>query len=161
MKNILTFDIEDWYHPNLAHPDALKNMVLEDRVVNSTLRIINMLEETDNKATFFIVGDVVEKFPDLVMEIQQRGHEIGSHGFRHNLVYDYTESQFETDIAASIAAFQNVTDVNLLVLILLGEFGLDIQMGYGAHFQMQKLQLGGNHHEYVDFLPSSLKKLGR
>jgi polysaccharide deacetylase family protein (PEP-CTERM system associated) len=114
MKNILTFDIEDWYHPNLAHPEALQGLDLEDRVVESTSRIINMLDDTNNKATFFIVGDVVEKFPELVAKIYRHGHEVASHGFRHNLVYDYTKSQFETDIHNYVQAFKKAVDADLL-----------------------------------------------
>ena len=44
---------------------------------------------------------------------------------------------------------------------MMGMFGLDLQMGYGAHFQFQELLMGGNEHKYVDFLPSALKKIGR
>lgn len=109
MKNILTFDIEDWYHPNLADKDLLSSLPQEDRVEAPTLRIINMLEDTNNKATFFVVGDVAEKFPHLVQKIVDSGHEVSSHGYRHNLVYDYTRVQFDTDIGKSVELLSSIT----------------------------------------------------
>jgi len=114
MKNILTFDIEDWYHPNLTNPEALAKLTIKDRVVEPTLKILNMLDDTRNRATFFVVGDVAEKFPDLVKEIVIRGHEVASHGFRHNLVYDYTKTQFETDIENSLTVLESAAGRKIL-----------------------------------------------
>lgn len=114
MKNILTFDIEDWYHPNLADKHLLSGLTLTDRVEAPTLKILDMLAEADSTATFFVVGDVAEKFPDLVREIIRRGHEVGSHGYRHNLVYDYTKAQFETDLKASFDLLSNIIGDDVL-----------------------------------------------
>lgn len=114
MKNILTFDIEDWYHPNLANKEALAKLPAQDRVVEPTLHILNMLEETENKATFFVVGDVARKFPELLQEMLVRGHEVASHGFEHNLVYNYTKIQFETDIAQSLEAIEKAVGTAVL-----------------------------------------------
>ncbi|MFQ5649772.1 MAG: polysaccharide deacetylase family protein [bacterium] len=114
MKNILTFDIEDWYHPNLADKELLNDLPLEDRVEAPTLRILNMLDETNNKATFFVVGDVVEKFPNLVAEMVRRGHEVGSHGHRHNLVYQVTKAQFETDLTQALKTLEKITNRRVL-----------------------------------------------
>ncbi|MCG8604722.1 polysaccharide deacetylase family protein [bacterium] len=112
-KHLLTFDIEDWYHPTLAHRDGHLKGELEDRVVEPTLRIISLLHKTNNKATFFVLGQVAEKFPDLIREMVQHGHEVGSHGYAHNLVYDYTKYQFETDIARSIEVLQKAADITV------------------------------------------------
>ncbi len=114
MKNILTFDIEDWYHPNLADKQLLQGITLEDRVVEPTLRILNMLDETRNTATFFVVGDVAEKFPELVREMAARGHEVGSHGYRHNLVYDYDKSQFKSDLRQALEALNRAVDSEVI-----------------------------------------------
>ncbi|MFQ5638046.1 MAG: polysaccharide deacetylase family protein [bacterium] len=109
MINLLTFDIEDWYHPNLAVLDDSETAELESRVVEPTLRIINMLDQTKNKATFFVLGQVAEKFPELLHEITHHGHEVASHGYRHNLVYSYTKFQFETDLRRSVELLEGVT----------------------------------------------------
>lgn len=107
--NILSFDIEDWYHPNLAQEELLRHLTLEDRVEAPTLRILNMLDDSENRATFFVLGEVASRFPDLVKEIQLRGHEVASHGFEHNLVYDYTKDQFETDLGRAVEILHNLT----------------------------------------------------
>ena len=112
--NLLTFDIEDWYHPTLAYKDFLDREKIEHRVVEPTLRIINMLEETNNKATFFVLGEVAAKFPELVQEIVRTGHEVASHGYSHNLVYSYTKYQFETDIRRSLEVLETATNKKVL-----------------------------------------------
>lgn len=114
MKNILTFDVEDWYHPNLADLEKLQDRKIEDRVLEPTLRILNMLDETQNRATFFVLGEVAEKFPELVKEIAYRGHEVASHGYCHNLVYNYTKSHFETDINQAIELLQTIINRKIL-----------------------------------------------
>ncbi|MFQ5601723.1 MAG: XrtA system polysaccharide deacetylase [bacterium] len=110
MINLLTFDIEDWYHPTLAYGDSLDTKNIEPRVVEPTLRILNMLEQTKNRATFFVLGEVAEKFPDLVKAMIDQGHEVASHGFCHDLVYDYTKYQFETDIKKSVEVLEGITN---------------------------------------------------
>jgi len=110
----MTFDIEDWYHPNLTEPELLKKIEIQARVKEPTLRILNMLDETDNKATFFVLGDVAEQFPELVEEMVKRGHEIASHGFRHNLVYNCTRDQYETDLGRSVELLEGITGRKVL-----------------------------------------------
>ncbi|NIT72231.1 DUF3473 domain-containing protein [candidate division KSB1 bacterium] len=112
--NLLTFDIEDWYHPNLAEIGSAKDIEPEDRVVEPTLRIIKMLERTNNKATFFVLGEVAEKFPELVQEMIRKGHEVASHGYRHNLVYNYTKYQFETDIEQSVEILEKAINQKVI-----------------------------------------------
>lgn len=114
MKNILTFDVEDWYHPNLADLEKLPGVKIENRVLEPTFKILNMLDATGNKATFFVLGEVAEKFPELLREIVQRGHEVASHGYRHNLVYNCTKSQFETDLETAVSLLQKVTKQKVL-----------------------------------------------
>ena len=114
LDNILSFDIEDWYHPNLAEKELLGGLTLEDRVEQPTFRILNMLDATDNRATFFVLGEVAERFPGLVLEIKTRGHEVASHGYKHNLVYDYTRDQFETDITKGLEILERVTEQKIL-----------------------------------------------
>jgi len=114
INNMLSFDIEDWYHPNLAKTDCLRDITKEDRVKEPTLRILNLLDETKNSATFFILGEVAQRFPALVTEIANRGHEVASHGFCHNLVYNYTKDQFETDINKALKTLTDITGQEIL-----------------------------------------------
>ena len=70
MNNILTFDLEDWYHGNFLDNDDNQAGYV-DRVTEPKLRIMNILKQTSNKATFFVLGCVAEKHPELVAKIQQ------------------------------------------------------------------------------------------
>ncbi|HEX9654872.1 MAG TPA: polysaccharide deacetylase family protein, partial [bacterium] len=81
MKNIMTFDIEEWYHSNLDGNDPRLWDRYESRVVDPTLRLVQHLNETGNSATFFILGKVAERFPEMVKAIQENGHEIASHSY--------------------------------------------------------------------------------
>lgn len=114
MINLLTFDIEDWYHPSLATINASQKVKLENRVVEPTLRIINMLEKSNNRATFFVLGEVAEAFPELLEEMINHGHEVASHGYHHDLVYNYTKYQFETDIKRSVEVLENIVNERIL-----------------------------------------------
>ena len=91
----ITVDIEDWYHiPSVTgSPFSVYKDVEEfferwngrryDYLTDPTRRVLNMLDEFDIKATFFVVADVVEHYPGLVESIAERGHEIGCHGLHH------------------------------------------------------------------------------
>ena len=90
----ITVDIEDWYHiPSVTgSPFSVYKDVNEffkgwtgryDYLTEPTKRVLDMLDEFDIKATFFVVADVVEHYPGLVESIVDRGHEIGCHGLHH------------------------------------------------------------------------------
>ena len=69
----------------------------ESRVGGNVDRILDILEERKVQATFFVLGWVGEKNPDVVRRIVRRGHEIGCHGYRHSLVYDMEQDAFRED----------------------------------------------------------------
>jgi len=101
MKNILTFDVEDWYHPHLIPRDTRKQVRLQSRVVEPTLRILRMLADSGNQATFFVLGCIAEAFPDLVRRIQKEGHEVASHGYGHHIVHTQNRHEFIADLQKS------------------------------------------------------------
>ncbi|MCP3981352.1 MAG: DUF3473 domain-containing protein [bacterium] len=67
------------------------------RVEANTDRILDLLDEYDVKGTFFILGWVGERRPQLVRRIAERGHEIGSHGYSHRLIYTQTPDEFRDE----------------------------------------------------------------
>lgn len=100
MYNILTIDLEDWYQGiEIASCQWSK---YEDRVERSTQLLLGMLDDGGMKATFFILGYIAEKFPRLVREIAGLGHEIGTHGYGHELVYKLNPTLFASDLRWSI-----------------------------------------------------------
>jgi polysaccharide deacetylase family protein (PEP-CTERM system associated) len=81
----------------------------EDRVVQSTEKILNMLDETNTTATFFVVGYVAEHHPELIEDIKDRGHEIGTHGYSHTPIKKQTPSEFEDDLLKSVRILEGIT----------------------------------------------------
>lgn len=103
--NILTIDVEDYYQGT-----EIKNWgSYEDRVVQNTHKILNILCETNTKATFFVLGYVAEHFPGLVEEIKDEKHEIATHGYSHIPITNQTPAEFEEDLLKSIRILENIT----------------------------------------------------
>jgi len=85
--NILTIDFESWTYGD--HP-LLKNLASDERkqldnnyLYNSTFRLLDILDEYNTKATFFIIAEGFDWYPECVNEIKDRGHEIGYHSHDH------------------------------------------------------------------------------
>lgn len=82
MKSTFSVDVEDGI--SIAMRDAFsKESPQTDRVVHLTEKILRLLNQHDVKATFFVLGVVAEKFPNLVKKISNEGHEVGVHGYNH------------------------------------------------------------------------------
>jgi polysaccharide deacetylase family protein (PEP-CTERM system associated) len=103
--NALTIDVEEWFHvcgvPALAPP---RWEGLESRVELTTRLVLDLLDETGARATFFVVGWVAERCPRLVEAIAAAGHQIGSHGHLHQRAYDLGPAGFRADLRASVTA---------------------------------------------------------
>jgi polysaccharide deacetylase family protein (PEP-CTERM system associated) len=101
---ILTVDLEDWFHI-CGVADYLPRGQwdrLESRVLENTLTLLDLLDRHKARATFFVLGWVAERNPDLVREIARRGHEIASHGYFHQRVYTLPADAFQRDLLKSL-----------------------------------------------------------
>ena len=78
--NILSFDIEEWYLEKTYFGDHKERYAEYDRYLNG---ILDVLDERGFKGTFFCVGGMGESFPEVIRRIEERGHEIGCHSYRH------------------------------------------------------------------------------
>lgn len=108
---ILSFDIEEWFHL-LDHKATAKEedwAKYDYRIHENSDRILSWLEETKQKATFFCLGWIADKFPEIIRDINQQGHEIGSHTHLHQLIYNQTQQEFEEDVKRSIDVLQQVS----------------------------------------------------
>ena len=105
MTNVLTVDVEDWY----MDTDISTWELYEDRIVESTNKIIKLLNESDTKATFFILGYVAEHFPELVERIRDEDHEVATHGYSHTPITQQTPSEFEEDLLKSVGVLEKIT----------------------------------------------------
>ncbi len=108
MKNILTFDIEDWQHanyPDMKIPESTKEHSLE----NNVFTILDLCKKYNARGTFFILTSEAEKNPGIAEKILKGGHEIGSHGYSHELVYKMDKESFKEDLRKSIEILKNLT----------------------------------------------------
>ena len=108
--HILSFDIEEWFH--LLEHDAVrqeKSWSSFDRKLPRMLgRILDMLEESGAKATFFCLGWVAREYPGLIRDIDRGGHEIGSHSDVHTLIFEQSPEQFRDELRRSKDSLEQV-----------------------------------------------------
>lgn len=95
--NVLTIDVEDWFHvcgfePRTEVPRSRR------QVLGNVERILALLDEYGVKATFFVLGSVAEQEPSLVPRLVAAGHEIASHGYSHTLVPQLDQAAFRDEI---------------------------------------------------------------
>jgi len=108
--NILTFDVEEWFH--LLDFDATRTEdewgKYEVRIYENVDRILDVLERTNTKATFFIIGWVAKTYPDVVKKIAAK-YQIGSHTMNHQLVWQQSQQEFRDDVESSVKLLQDIT----------------------------------------------------
>lgn len=107
MLNALSFDVEDWYHSIGSIPFEEWDRY-EDRLALNLNKILPVLEEYSIKATFFILGYVAKKTPELVKMIHKLGHEIAVHGYNHKLLYQQTPDEFREDLRKAVGVIEEL-----------------------------------------------------
>jgi polysaccharide deacetylase family protein (PEP-CTERM system associated) len=111
MRHALTVDVEDYFHVS-AFADTIKPAqwnTLSPRVEANTRKLLELFARRDTRATFFVLGWVAERFPGLVRDIVARGHEVASHGYSHQLVYQQSPEAFRSETAKSKALLEDIT----------------------------------------------------
>jgi polysaccharide deacetylase family protein (PEP-CTERM system associated) len=109
--NALTVDVEDYFHvaalaPNI-HRDSWTSR--ESRVVGNTQKLLSIFEQFDIRGTFFVLGWVAERYPQLVRDIASRGHEIACHGYSHRLVYEQSPEEFHEETLRAKNLLEDIT----------------------------------------------------
>ena len=109
--NILTFDIEDWFH--ILNNDSTRWphqwSSFESRLEINFNLIMNLLDENNTKATFFVLGWIAEKYPSIIKHIDRRGFQIGSHTYSHQLIYNQSKNDFYNDVEKSIKILEDLS----------------------------------------------------
>jgi polysaccharide deacetylase family protein (PEP-CTERM system associated) len=102
--NALTVDVEDWYQStyDLDAP-------ISDRVVRNTRALLRLFDECNVRATFFVLGLVCQRYPQLIGEISAEGHEVATHGYSHRTLNRISRSAFAEDLQRSLDLIQGVT----------------------------------------------------
>jgi polysaccharide deacetylase family protein (PEP-CTERM system associated) len=116
ITNALTIDVEDYFQvsafaPYIARADWDSR---ECRVERNIDRILALLDEHDTEATFFTLGWIAERYPQLVRRIASQGHEVASHGYGHERASDLDEAAFSADIRRAKGVLEDLTGSEVL-----------------------------------------------
>lgn len=103
VPNALTVDVEDYFHVSALAPSIDRGSwgSRESRVVANTHRLLDLFGQFGVRGTFFVLGWVAERHPQLVKDIAQAGHEVACHGFSHRLVYEQSPEEFREETLRS------------------------------------------------------------
>jgi polysaccharide deacetylase family protein (PEP-CTERM system associated) len=109
--HVLSIDVEDWFQvESYAHaiPPA-RWPRCELRVADNVFRLLDLLATADVRATFFVLGWVAERLPDLVRALAEAGHEVASHGWSHTPIWRLDEAAFYDEVSRSRALLQQLS----------------------------------------------------
>ena len=116
MKNALTFDIEEYFHAEVfartLSPEEWPS--LASRVVDTTERLLDILDYADVRATFFVLGWIADRYPTLVQDIAGRGHEIACHGYGHQMIHRQSRLEFAKDLQQAKTAIEDAAGVAVI-----------------------------------------------
>ena len=108
MRNALSIDVEDYFQVH-AFEKIISRATWERypcRVEQNVRLILQILDENQVKATFFVLGWIAERYPHLVTEIALRGHEVATHGYAHELIYRQTPESFRADLQRALTVLR-------------------------------------------------------
>ena len=107
--NAMTVDVEDYFHVSAFDRVVSRASwdALDSRVAANTYRLLDLFDASDLRATFFVLGWIAKRYPQLVRDIAARGHEVASHGFNHQLIYMLTPAQFREDVRAAKSTLED------------------------------------------------------
>lgn len=181
MARALGIDVEEWYHIcGLNLPTDISD-AYESRIVQNTEKILEILDTMQTSATFFVLGAVADKFPELVRKIDMKGHEIASHGYLHQPVYSHTPNSFRNDLKRSIEALEDIIEKPIIgyrapdfSIISKTLWALDIMVEEGIKYDCSifpirhpRYGISGaprTHYrikeELIEFPPSTIRLLG-
>lgn len=108
---ILTFDIEDWFHILHKYPDDILDRWenYEVRIHNGMDRIFKVLLDNDIKATFFVLGYIARKHPEIIKKIHTLGFEVAAHSDMHKVAYHQSRAEFKEDLSNCIYSIEDIT----------------------------------------------------
>jgi polysaccharide deacetylase family protein (PEP-CTERM system associated) len=111
LRNALSVDVEDWFHVGAFEKVISRDdwRSLECRVERNTDALLQMFDDADIKATFFTLGWVAERFPQLIRRIADEGHELANHGSEHDRVFTLGRQEFATDILRARKAIEDAS----------------------------------------------------
>ena len=150
----MSIDLEDWFQV-----ENLKGVISREswsereyRVAANTEVLLSVFAETGTQATFFCLGWVAERSPELIRRIHAAGHEIASHGYGHQLVYDQTPAEFRTDVQRAKDVLEEQSGTAVLGYrapsFSITDWGLDVLAETGHRYDSSVFPVSG-HDRYA------------
>lgn len=111
IKNALTIDVEDYFQVSALAPYIARAQwdARSCRIERNVERILQLLDAAETKATFFTLGWIAERYPQLVRRIVDGGHELASHGYGHERASDLDAAAFSADIEAAKKLLEDIS----------------------------------------------------
>jgi polysaccharide deacetylase family protein (PEP-CTERM system associated) len=140
VRNVMTIDVEDYFQvsafaPYIARADWA---ACECRVERNVSIIVQLLADRQIKATFFTLGWIAKRYPQLIRKIVSEGHEIASHGFGHGRVSDQTPAFFSEDVSHAKLLLEDISG-----LAVIGYRAPSFSIGAGNLWAFEELQNAG------------------
>lgn len=113
--NALTVDVEDYFHVS-AFADTIDRSDwdrMDCRVERNTHRLLQLFDDKDVRSTFFVLGWVADRYPQLVKDIVAQGHELACHGYSHQLIYNQTKEEFREETLRSKGLLEDLGQVEV------------------------------------------------
>lgn len=111
IKNYITFDLENWYDSDFVRKE---DKIGKDFVLKGLGSVLKLLDKHKIKATFFVTGDVLEKYPKEIKKLHLMGHEIASHSYEHIMLNKLTDDEIKSNIINSKKLIKKITGKNPL-----------------------------------------------
>ena len=157
---ILTFDIEEWFHLLDNESTRSENTWdnFEVRIHQNMDRIFKLLDENKTKATFFCLGWVAKKYPEIIKEIDNLGYEVGCHSDQHQLVYELNPNLFKRDTELAIDRLEDIIGKKVTSYRAPGfsftpktPWAFDVLAGLGITLDSSVIPSASGHGGYPDF----------
>jgi polysaccharide deacetylase family protein (PEP-CTERM system associated) len=115
IANAMTVDVEEHFQVT-AFAKTIDRRAWNDlpsRVVDNTIRLLDLFDEVGVKATFFMLGWVAQRHPELMRRIAENGHELASHGHSHKLIYEQSPQEFREELKISKALIEDACGIEV------------------------------------------------
>lgn len=174
--NALSVDVEEWYQTILYN----RIFYNDNKITNlpqDLYKILDLLDDYNTKATFFIVGSVAKKYSDLIKVIAEKGHEIASHGYLHRLVYKLSEEEFLEDTKRSLEILNKITQSKIIgyraptwSIVRRTPWAIDVLKSLGLRYDSSIYPIGLDlsnsrrfpyeiRNDFIEFSPSTFQFL--
>jgi polysaccharide deacetylase family protein (PEP-CTERM system associated) len=158
--NAFSVDVEDYFQVGAFEGTIPRDQWegFEPRVERNTRRLLDLCAEHGVKGTFFVLGWVAERYPALVCDIRDAGHELGTHGQDHRRVTHLTRPEFREDVRRSKATIEEVAGVEVIgyrapnySIVRETMWAMDVLLEEGFRYDSSVFPIWHDHYGIPDF----------